>query len=368
MSRFIDKLLKRTWSDEDVTKYVGAFETCKLTYALDAKTRKKAASGGSTSAFLIHLLRSAYIDGAIVCKTMVVDGKVRTRFVIAKTEDEILSAQGSKYVETGFVREVPDLIRKVDGRFAVVGLPCDLTFLRGYLDGKPELSQKVLVMIALLCGHNSKNELIDFIASKLEKETGSRLTNYRFRVGHWRGNLEAEFENGETVRKATSYFNNYQNVHFYSLKKCLSCHDHYGYDSDISVGDVWLYELKNDPMKYTGAIVRTTTGRTLFESAVTAGALHAEPVAVRKIMDGQSRAAPAHYNVTARAKAARIYGIRIKDRVNERVSMLSFVNAFLTVTSYQMSCTRIGQRVISVIPGSVIRLYLYVKKALEVLG
>ena len=43
---------------------------------------------------------------------------------------------------------------------------------------------------------------------------------------------------------------------FFSEKKCLACYDHYGYDADISVGDIWSYHLKNNPIKHTALVIK----------------------------------------------------------------------------------------------------------------
>lgn len=125
--KLVDRLLKKEWSDEHVQKYVGNYRPTHLTRAADLEVRRKSASGGVTSAFLIHGLQSGIFDGAVVCKTVLVEGKVRARFEIATTAEQVLSARGSKYVETRFLQEVLPLLRSFEGRAAVVGLPCDIS-------------------------------------------------------------------------------------------------------------------------------------------------------------------------------------------------------------------------------------------------
>jgi coenzyme F420-reducing hydrogenase beta subunit len=293
------------------------------------------------------------------------NGKVRAHFLVATTEEELLAARGSKYVQTRFSAEALPLMRSFEGRLAVVGLPCDLTILKNHLAKDSALAEKVVFTIGLLCGHNSRPELIDTITARLEKDAGSQLRDFRFRVGHWRGMLQAEFESGAVLTKPTKYFNDYQNLFFFSERKCMACHDHYAYDADISTGDVWLYSLRDDPIKHTGAIIRTDRADALYASACESGAVATEPLDIRRIMDGQARIAPAHYNVSARARVGRLFGLRISDSVGERVSWHAYLNALITVANMRLSENRWGKKLIFAMPRSVWKLLLYLKKGLE---
>lgn len=365
LGNLIDKSLKKSWSTEDIKKYVGDFRHVALTYAIDSVTRERAASGGSVSALLIHGLESQEFEGAVVCYTKVEGGKVRARLAIATTRDEVLAARGSKYVQGKFLGEALDLIKAFDGRVAIVGLPCDLTGLKRRCEKSIELKQKVVLTIALVCGHNSRTELIDHVTEKIEKEHGSKIVDYRFRVGHWRGRLEADLANGQTISKPTKTFNDYQNLFFFSERKCMACIDHYGYDADISAGDVWLFRLKDDPIKHTGIIARTENGEKVLKSAVEKNALGETPLKITDIMDGQSRIGPSHYNITARYKVSKFFGIKLKDTVRENVSWHELLNAFITLANMKLSESTIGRKIIFKCPRLILKSYLYFKKALE---
>jgi coenzyme F420-reducing hydrogenase beta subunit len=363
--RLIDRVLKKEWSDEHVRRYVGNYKSTHLTHASDLEVRRKAASGGATSALLIHGLSAGFFDGAVICKAILVEGKVRAHFEIATAADQVLSARGSKYVETRFLQEVIPLIRSFEGRVAVVGLPCDIAALRDRCQKEPELAKKVVLTFALVCGHNSKTGLIDEITSRLEWETGQKLKDYRFRVGHWRGQLEADFEDGTTISKPSKFFNDYQNLFFFCERKCMACTDHYGYHADITVGDVWLFRLKDDPIKHSGLIIRTEAGAKLFQSSFDAGRIIRENLDIRDIMDGQSRIGPSHYNVSARVRAGRLFSLKLKDTVNEPVTWHAYLNAFITIANMRLSEKPWGKKLIFIVPRPILKLGLYFKKALE---
>lgn len=365
LGTFTDQILKKEWAEADIQKYVGFFLSCHLSYATKKSLREKAASGGITTALLIYGLENNYFDGAVVCKTSIEDGKVRARFNIATSKEELLASQGSKYVETSFLREALPLIKGFDGRLAVVGLPCDISALKHRGEKEPNIKNKVVLSIALVCGHNSRKELIDGITRKLNKENNKQLTDYRFRVGHWRGNLEAEYDNGQIIKKESKFFNDYQNLHFFSEKKCMACSDHYGYNADISVGDVWLFKLKKDPIKHSGVIIRTERGNAVFSNAESANTIFSTELDVRDIMDGQSRIGPSHYNVSARHLAGKLVGIKLKDSVHEPVSWHHYLSALMTMINIKISESRLGSKLIFFVPRSIWKFYLYLKKGLE---
>ncbi len=343
---------------------LGQVRSSHLTHAADAAVRTESASGGSASALLINELEQGRIDGAIVCVTEIEDGKVRAHFRLARTRVEILAARGSKYVETRFLKEVLPLLRDNEGRFAVCGLPCDITNLRRWEQKEPELSRRVALRLAFLCGHNSRAELIDGVTEKLAKHApGQTLTEYKFRTGHWRGQLEAKFGD-VAVQKPFSYFSDYRNCFFFAERKCLACIDHFGYDADISLGDVWLFSLKDDPVKHTGVLVRTPAGAAAFEAAVSSGAVVSKEVSRELILDGQARIAPTHFDVSARASAARVFGVKLPVERPRPVAPHKYLSALVAIANMRWS-EGPHWRAVFAIPRPLLRTYLFVKKGLE---
>jgi coenzyme F420-reducing hydrogenase beta subunit len=365
---FTDKLLKKKWTDTQVRDLVGNYCEIFRAYASDETLRINAASGGVGSALLISLLEQKLIDGALVCNTVVEEDKIRAHFSIATSRKDILAAQGSKYVETAFIKEALPLIREFDGSVAVVGLPCDISNLARWAAKDISIAQKVRVNIALVCGHNSKTELVDEITNRLVKEAGSPLQSYHFRKGHWRGELEAEFQNGNVIRKPFSYFSLYQNLYFYSEKKCLVCHDHFGYQADISLGDIWAYRFKQDPIKKTGVIIRTEQGMDCWKAANSSNAITSTVLDITDILDGQARTAPFHHNVSARSRVAPLFGYKIPDKVNNSVSWHAWLAALITLFNMRWSESERWKKLIFKLPRPLLKAYLYLRKGLETLS
>ena len=74
---------------------------------------------------------------------------------------------------------------------------------------------------------------------------------------------------------------------------------------------------------------------------------------------------PFHYNISARAKAGRLFGIKIKDPVQQRVRAVEFLAACMALANEKFSRSVAGQRVIRALPRPILKLALYFMKALE---
>ncbi len=361
----IDNILKKKFTSDEVVATLGHCQQAYMSYALDADIRSKAASGGSVTALLIYLLEQNEITGAIVCRSKRVDGKIRAYFEIAKTRDDILKARGSKYIATNFLKEVCDLIKSSSDTLAIVGLPCDISHLKRWLENNPEQNKKVLWTIGLLCGQNSKTDYVDAITEDLEKRHQQKIKSFTFREDHWRGNSIAEFENGQSVRVTYSKYEDYRNLYFFTEDKCHSCTDHFAYKSDISAGDLWLFRLKKSKIKHTGLITRHARASKLIEECHLRGALHAEKIPIEMMMEAQQRTGPYHYRISARSQAGRRLGFKIIDNIHQTVKWHHWLNAYISLFSARWSSDPVRKKQVFKIPRPLIKLMLYFKKALE---
>jgi coenzyme F420 hydrogenase subunit beta len=358
------RILRKEWSPDLIQKYVGDYHQCYFTYATDEVFRKNAASGGSITALLAYLLQSGRIDGALVCRTRIENNSVTPEFFIARTVEDLISAQGSKYSAVYFPSQAFPLIQRFDGRLAVVALPCDTGIVERKRKNSQEFRDKVVVKISMFCGHNSEPALIEKIIQRLNPEEKG-LVDYRFRLGHWRGSLQAKFDNGKTVTKPFSYFSDYQNLYFFSQRKCHHCHDHTGYYADISAGDIWSLRMKQEPIKHTALITRSDIGEEFVRAALDNGMLTGQVEPIAEVCEGQARTMPFHYNLTARSRLSWLSGEKIKDTVNEHVRWNDLIVAALILLNERFSRSKAGRKIIFLIPRPLMKLYLYFIKFLE---
>jgi coenzyme F420-reducing hydrogenase beta subunit len=364
LNRVFSSALKKEWTDELVEKYVGKFEQCYFTYATDATIREQAASGGTITALLAYMLTQKLIDGALVCRGYIEDGKLRSEYFIARSLDDLRTSQGSKYIANNFSSHALPQVRAFEGKLAVVGLPCDIGIMRSVWDKDPALQKKVVLMISLFCGHSTEPYLTDRIIARLNPQR-KPLAEFRHRVGHWRGKTRLTFTDGTTLLRPFSVFSDYQNLYFFAMKKCDHCNNHTGYHADISAGDIWSMRMKDNPIKHGAMIVRNPASHQLLKGAIDAGWIHGTPEPIAEVCEGQARTMPFHHNLSARSKVGKLLGEKIKDPGEDPVRWNDWLAAFAILSLEKISRTGFGRWLIFFIPRPVWKLKLFFIKFLE---
>jgi len=356
-------IFNRNVDETYLRKRVGKYINGYLTHAKDEQIRMNAASGGTVTALLIYMMKNNMIDGALLTGIRINKNQPRPYFFIARSPEEILTAQGSKYAAVSFAAEAVPLLKNFQGRVAVAALPCDAKLLQHLREKDPELDQKIQFVITLFCGHNSEPELTDRIVQRLNNEN-EELIDFRYRSGLWRGQITLTFADRSRVVPFTT-FSDYQNLYFLCQRKCLYCEDHFGYYGDLSAGDIWSVDMKSESIKPTSIITRNVQAENLLRSAADSGILQSKPVSIDDIFQGQIRTARFHYQVSARSRIGRLFGEKIPDTVQAKVRLVEYLIAAIALSNYRLSRSEIGKRILFAIPRPVLRLYLYLFKALE---
>ena len=279
-------------------KYLGAHVACRKGYAQDEGIRENAASGGMVTALLCHLLKTGQIDGAWVTKTKVEDGVLGYDTFIAVTEEEIKGASSSIYMNIPLLKHV-DIVRNFDGKVAVVMTPCMLHGLEKLMEKDAGLREKIVLKLGLYCSgnHSDKATLLSLEQSKVSLDGAKRLY---YRRGHWRGLSSVVYKDGS--EKTFSYSKTicaYKNAYFFEKGSCMTCQDHFALAADISFGDIWLKEMKGNPIKHTSCVIRNEKAWNMYRSAVEAGAIQDSHISDRDMVRSQKRALVFKYTCAA---------------------------------------------------------------------
>jgi len=352
----------RNWTNEEISRYLGDEHGCWLSHSLDEEVRNGAASGGSTSQLLINLLERRLVDGVLVWRMKCGEPEPVVEPFIATTRDEVLQARGSKYASVSYPQDALPLINAWSGTLAVVTVPCDASYLRRKMKASPALTAKIRCIVTLFCGHNSEPELTKLVVRRHGLEWDD-VAAFRYRTGLWRGRLTIEAKDGRKVDVSTRSFTHYQNLHFFSERKCLNCTDHFGYDGDICTGDIWSLDQKNEDVKPTLIVAKSPQGQELFAQAQQN--LDLTPVHPRVVINGNSRGMTYHYNISARAKAAKRFGINIKDPLKLPVTPLDELVATVGIFNFWWSHHPKYKHYIERLPFWAVKGYIYAFKGLQ---
>lgn len=297
-----EKPLKKLFDYNHPDKYLGRHIACRKGYAADEEIRKNAASGGMITALLCHLLKTGQIDGAFVTKSVIRNNKLSYEPMIATTEEQLKDCSSSIYMDMPLLKHL-DLIRSFQGRTAVVLTPCLMRSLNAMMEKDALLKERIVLKLALYC---SGNHTKDATYLSLEKSGISLKDAVRmyYRRGHWRGISSVLYKDG--TEKTLSYTKTicaYKNAYFFEKGSCMLCQDHFGSGSDISFGDIWLKEMKSNPIKHTSCVIRNEKAYEMYRSAVDAGAIIDSHITDTKMVKSQKRALVFKFNC-ARAKSA----------------------------------------------------------------
>lgn len=232
----------------DLTDTHGVFSEAILAFATENDLREKSTSGGLATAILLHLLDTKQIDGA-VCITSDESVLWKGKPIIARTREQILGAVKSKYAISP-TNQVFSEIKDLPGRYALVGLPCQIHgFLKAaQLDSR--LKERVILTIGLFCHAAVEHQGYEIIWETLKnKDKLNKAVKFTSRIGKHPGAPHLTYENGSLYPvyfgDKTGYRPSSMEVinilyRLYSPARCLTCFDASAEFADISIGDPWM--------------------------------------------------------------------------------------------------------------------------------
>ena len=342
------------------TELIGNVEGAYLGHSTEPTWRETAASGGAVSQILLSLLEGGSIDGALVTRLAVSDGVISAETFLARSRDELREAQGSKYIDTTCMKALHSL-RDEEGVFAVVGLPCHLRRLRALEAENPELKEKIALRIGLFCGGSHAHGLLYDVLSKLGVDRHD-IASFRFKQGHWRGRMSVTVRSGEELSWPwLGTLGMYKNLYLDVLPRCLSCTDHMAEQADLSCGDVWLPEMRADPVKHTLILARSDWAHEALLGIAGGGDLELTQISIEKVILAQRRSLIFKKRaIGARRRLAPLFGFRIEN--GESVcppAWNDYVGSFFVLMNARLSRNRLARRVILSIPRPLLKLCMY---------
>ena len=147
----------------------GQIEAAYVAHSSDESLRKQGTSGGVVSQILIDLLESNEIDGAIVIasdESTLWKGKP----IVARSKEQIIAAAKSKY-SIAPTNEAFAEIREIQGRYALVGLPCQIHGFHKAAALDQRIKERVVLTVGLLCHAAIEDEAFKIIWKKLGNHT-----------------------------------------------------------------------------------------------------------------------------------------------------------------------------------------------------
>jgi len=266
-------------SDYDSSSRLGTYKSIYAGYSMSDTTRNAAASGGIITEISKYLLKNKMVDGVITIANR--EGESTSFGVkVARSVDEVEAAAQSKYTVIP-TNEILKTILKENGKYAYIGLPCQIHGLRKAMEVNPTLKERIGLTVGLFCGFNMDNEATEYLIhkSKISKSDITELS-YRKKIGDETGFYVAGGGKEYFVNKHEYTFMNL----IFSPKRCLKCYDYSAEFSDISVGDAWEYG-----QGWSRIIVRTEAGQSLINEMVQQKCIRLEASSAEAIYNSQKK-------------------------------------------------------------------------------
>ena len=248
-------LFGRVRTEDEV---IGISRDVILARTTNAEWLEKGQDGGLCSAILIYALRKGMIDAALVSY---VDEKWRAIPGVARTEEEILRAAGSRYTYTANTLAYADAVAGGAEKIALVGMSCQSSVPPVMnVRGAKKPAGRLVLNLGLLC---SKTFTDDIFEGLIEPEYG--LTRDRITKMNIKGKLQLWHDaDGYTEVPLKA-------CHAYTRPGCKTCPDFAAEHADISLGGL------GQSAGWTLTVVRTQLGRDLLVEMLEAGWIEGRP-------------------------------------------------------------------------------------------
>ncbi len=232
-------------------------------YSLDDELRFFSTSGGFVTSLCRDLLTDGMVDGVIALQHE--SGLEYVPKLFTKAQD--CSMPGSIYHNVNY-EQAFHLLKANDGKFAIVGLPCQLTSIALLCQKKQfiYLQERIYAKISLVCGYIFDRYIPKAFAEFNNFQLGeiTYRGQSRFRRTEIRNTNSSKVFEAEKLRGLQEYINHRILVDkFFCQNYCLYCVDHLAYVADIVAGDARLQRYHSDTLGSNIIICRTSRGEEL---------------------------------------------------------------------------------------------------------
>jgi|AntAceMinimDraft_16_1070373.scaffolds.fasta_scaffold43124_2 coenzyme F420 hydrogenase subunit beta len=132
--------------------------------SLDDHIYRNAQSGGIVTGLLKDLLQRNAVD-AVLCAEMAHVSPPRGEAVLVRIPHELNRAQKSKYAPIPLLEHLREYL-KCHSKIAVVGLPCHMQGLEHLMKVIPEIEDKIVLRIGLICDRILTAKSIDWLSKQ----------------------------------------------------------------------------------------------------------------------------------------------------------------------------------------------------------
>jgi len=352
-------------------KFIGNFIHCYQGYCLDENIRWKSSSGGVITSLLALLLKKKLITAALLTRPSQ-DNPLLSEPFMARTENDILSAMGSRYTPLPLNQLIRTILYE-EGKFAVVALPCHMQGIRRAELKIPRLREKISYHLGITCSHTLNLKGVEFILQK-KRIPRSQISSLSYRGEGWPGGLKIILKNKQNkyISNQNSLWSEIFGGYFFAPFYCTTCPDHLNELADISFADAWIPEiLKNDQTGTSIIITRTPLGENLITEAISSKTIKTSELKPLDVINSQLW--PLSFkkiNLSSRLKILKIFQKKIPSDLLKNFSTIpdsalaNYAVSVLTYLNIVLANNRLLKLVLRIIPLKFLKFYRRIFKRL----
>jgi coenzyme F420-reducing hydrogenase beta subunit len=258
--------------------------------------RFTSSSGGLATFILSELLEQGAVNHVISVKESHNAG-MHYEYAVSNTQEELLAASRTKYYPVT-LSSVFSGIDVLEGKVAVVGVPCFIKAIRLAQQRNPQLKEKIPFLVGIICGGWKSSFFTEYLSEKSGvqknachkpeyriKDVHSTATDYSF--GCYDKN-----EGREKTIKMRSVGDMWGSGLF-KAHACDYCEDVAAELADISIGDAWLEPYVLDGKGTSVVVTRSLPAEKIIQDGMKNGRLrklHCETLKPEKFIHSQQGA------------------------------------------------------------------------------
>ncbi|MGZ3218121.1 polysaccharide pyruvyl transferase family protein [Paracoccus sp. T5] len=240
--------------------------------------RPTSSSGGIATYVFDQLLRQGHADWLFVVRKA---GDGEYAYQLFGRDDEIETTSKTRYFPVS-LDQLFSAIEAVQGRVAISGVACFIKAIRLKQHYHPQLRDKIPFLSGIICGGLKSRFYTDFLAKSAGIEGVYRDPEYRVkspeRLSSDYSFAATEIADGQEHRVRMQKLGDMWGTGLFKSRACDFCTDVMTELADISLGDAWLPEYKQDGMGNSVIVTRTPLADQIIREGIASGALAAKEV------------------------------------------------------------------------------------------
>lgn len=264
-----------------VGKYINTYVGYSEQYRLSSS------SGGIATYILNELFELKIIDAVI---TVGEGQNNHYEYKLVKSKDELLSTSKTKYYPVTMA-EALNILKTFDGKVAVVGIGCFIKSVRLLQHYHPELKEKIVFTVGIICGGLKSKFFAEYLATKAGADN-KEFSKPQFRIKDYESNA-GDYSFGCLDNKGTEKQIKMQTVGdmwgtgMFKCNACDFCDDVTTELADISLGDAWIPPYNNDGKGTNVIVTRSALAEKLINNGIQTDKLKVQPLAFETFLSSQ---------------------------------------------------------------------------------